>query len=75
MRFDVLRFDVKDGFAKSNGFVELAGLKRRHRVRKGAIHRRSSSQHFARLPFKIRLLRSLIGPAVFYFLLSVLLLR
>jgi hypothetical protein len=53
MRFDVLRFGVKDGFAKSNGFVELAGLKRRHRVRKSATHRRSSSQHFAGLPFKI----------------------
>jgi hypothetical protein len=55
MRLDVLRFGAKNGFAKPYRIVELAGLKCRHRVRKSAIHRRSSSQHFARSPFKIRL--------------------
>jgi hypothetical protein len=55
MRLNVLRFGAENGFAKPCGIVELAGLKCRHRVRKSAIHRRSSSQHFARSPFKIRL--------------------
>jgi hypothetical protein len=55
MRLDVLRFGAENGLAKPYGIVEPAGLKCRHRVRKSAIHRRSSSQHLARPSFKIRL--------------------